>query len=198
MKKYFILLLIVAASWQIYKQPGEVSLGPGVKAKEAPQQESIDPSIIYSGDGYTINGVAKFQIKAKVLSKKNYHLGRQADISPTDLALGWGNMSDESVLENIKISQSARFYRWSVKAFPIPRREIETHSANMHLIPASDSVKRVIERVRKGDIIEISGRLVNVKSNSDDWSWKSSQTRNDTGNGACELIWVESASIITL
>lgn len=195
MKKYLILLLMVAASWQFYKQPGQVSLGPGVKAKEVPQQQSFDSSITYSDDDYIIHGIAKFRIKAKVLSKKNYHFGREADLSPTDLALGWGNMSDESVLEKIKISQSVRYYRWSVKTFPIPRREIETHSANMHLIPANDSVKSVIKRVRQGDIIEISGSLVNVKSTSDDWSWTSSQTRDDTGRGACELVWVDSASI---
>lgn len=107
-------------------------------------------------------------------------------------------MSDERVLENIEISQSGRFYRWQVDAFPIPRREIETHSANMHLIPASDAVKSVLDKIRKGDIIEISGSLVNVMSNNDGWHWKSSQTRTDTGRGACELIWVESADIVTL
>lgn len=70
MKKYFILFLIVAASWQFYNQPGQVWLGPGVKAKAVPQQESFDSSIRYSGDDYTINGIAKLGIKAKVLSKK--------------------------------------------------------------------------------------------------------------------------------
>ena len=122
-----------------------------------------------------------FCIKAKVLAKENYYTGREADLSPTDLALGWGNMSDESILQTIEISQSRRFYYWHVNSFPIPRHEIETHSANMHLIPANDSVKSVIGKIRNGDIIELSGSLVNVISNDDDWQWKSSQTRNDTG-----------------
>lgn len=100
--------------------------------------------------------------------------------------------------KKIKISQSVRYSRWSVKTFPIPRREIETHSANMHLIPANDSVKSVIEKVRQGDSIEISGSLVNVNSTSDNWSWTSSQTRDDIGTGACELIWVDSATIVSL
>jgi hypothetical protein len=198
MKRFFLLLLIVGMGWKYYNHSDQVSLGPGVMVNEVPQQENIDSSISYKNDDYTITGVATFRIKAKVLSKENYHIGREADLSPIDLALGWGNMSDESILEQIEISQSRRFYRWHVESFPIPRREIETHSANMHLIPASDSVKSVIESVRKGDIIEISGSLVNVRSNSDDWYWKSSQTRNDTGKGACELIWVESAYIVTL
>ena len=51
----------------------------------------------------------------------------------------------------------------------------------MHLIPATDIVESVIKEIRNGDIIELSGSLVNVQSDSDGWHWKSSQTRNDTG-----------------
>ncbi|MFT4994245.1 MAG: hypothetical protein ACI965_001268 [Paraglaciecola sp.] len=196
MKKIFFLLLIIGAGWKFYKQSGQVSLGPGVLASEAPHQESIGSSVSRRIDDYTITVLAKFRIKAKVLSKENYYLDRGADLSPTDLALGWGNMSDEVILDKIEISQSGRFYRWHVKSFPISRREIETHSANMHLIPVSDAVKSDIDRVRKGEIIEMSGSLVAVISHRDGWHWKSSQTRNDTGAGACELILVDSLHII--
>jgi len=129
------------------------------------------------------------------LSKENYYLGRGADLSPVDLALGWGKMSDESVLDDVKITQSGRFYYWRVESFPIPRKEIETHSANMHLVPANDLVKRTLKQVRKGEIVRISGSLINIKAD-DGWYWPSSKTRNDVGNGACELIWVESIYII--
>lgn len=198
MKKIFILLVIVGAAWEFYNHSGQITLGPGVMVSEVPQQESIDSAASHNMDGYSIAEIAKFSIKAKVLSRKNYYIGREADLSPVDLALGWGKMSDEAVLEKIEISQSGRFYRWRVKSFPIPRREIETHSANMHLIPANNAVKSAFDSVRKGDIIEISGSLVNVVSNTDGWRWNSSQTRNDTGQGACELIWVENINIVTL
>jgi len=197
MKKILILLPLLGAGWHFYSQPGQVTLGPGVLAKETPYQESIRSPGTHKVDNYTITELADFRIKAKVLSKKNYFSGRESDLSPTDLALGWGNMSDESILEQIKISQSGRFYRWRVESFPLPRREIETSSANMHLIPASDIVESVLKEIRNGDIIELSGSLVNVESDSDGWRWRSSQTRNDTGNGACELIWVESLQIVT-
>ncbi len=67
----------------------------------------------------------------------------------------------------------------------------------MHLIPANESVKSTIKKIRQGDLVEISGSLVNVISNNGDWRWSSSLTRNDTGNGACELIWVKSLRIVT-
>ncbi|WP_444945544.1 hypothetical protein ACJJIP_15700 [Microbulbifer sp. VTAC004] len=198
MKKALFLVLIVGGIWKFYNHSAEVSFGPGVMAPELPQQEKIDSIFGFSFGKYNITEIAEFRIKAKVLSKKNYHTGREAELSPTDLVLGWGNMSDESVLEKIKISQSRRFYWWRVDSFPIPRREIETHSANMHLIPGNDAIEGLIDEIRKGDIIEISGSLVNVKSTTDNWYWESSQTREDTGKGACELIYVKKININTI
>ena len=198
MKKIIIFLVVITALWQFYNRAGEVTLGPGVKVSEVPYQKDIRSPVSRIFDDYSITDVAEFKIMAKVLSRKNYSFGRGAELVPIDLALGWGNMSDESILEKIDISQSGRFYRWRVEAFPIPRREIETHSANMHIIPANDAVKDSIDRIRKGDIVELSGSLVNVIHNTDNWYWNTSTTRNDVGKGACELIWVESLVIKTL
>jgi len=196
MKKILFLLMIVGG-WKFYHYESQISLGPGVMVNELPQQENIISAVSHSVGAYTVNEVSTFYIKAKVLSKENYYSDRESDLSPTDLALGWGNMSDESVLEKIDISQSRRFYYWRLESFPIPRQEIERHSANIHIIPSSDLVKSIVGDIRKGDIIEMSGSLVNVISNDGYWTWKSSQTRNDTGKGACELFWVKNISIIT-
>jgi hypothetical protein len=100
-------------------------------------------------------------------------------------------MSDESILKDIKITQSGRFYYWHVNEFPIPREEIETHSANMHMIPANSQIEKLLKSVRVGQIVTFKGQLVEVKA-QDGWHWKSSLTRNDTGAGACELVFVES------
>lgn len=197
MKKLFITVLVLAAVWQFYTSEVSITLGPGIKAPRIPVQTMLQPAVIYQTSDYSISELASFQITAKVLAKENYSMDREADLSPVDLALGWGKMSDEAVLQDINILQSGRFYYWQVDTFPMPRREIETHSANMHLIPSSETVKDTINRVRQGDIIELSGSLVEVNSTSDDWAWRSSLTREDTGDGACELIWVERLSIIT-
>ena len=197
MKRIIFVLLVIYGSWSLYNRVGQVQLGPGVMAYSVPQQESIDPPVRHRFNQYDITQLATFAIKAKVLGKTNYTFDRGADLAPTDLALGWGKMSDERVLEKIKISQSNRFYYWRVDSFPIPRRDIETQSANMHLILANDSVKRTINKIRNGDIIEMSGSLVNVIADDGNWRWNSSLTRNDTGSGACELVWVERLHIVT-
>jgi hypothetical protein len=73
MKKFFILLLIVVVGWEFYNRPDQISLGPGVTVTEVPKQENIESSISYTNDDYTITAIATFRIKAKVLSKENYH-----------------------------------------------------------------------------------------------------------------------------
>ena len=197
MKKLLFWLLIITAGWTLYQRTGQVQLGPGVMAPAEPQQQMLQTPITQQVDAYQLTELASFKITAKVLAKKNYSFDRGAQLSPTDLALGWGRMSDETVLEQIKISQSGRFYFWRVAAFPIPQREIETHSANMHVIPENISVKYALGKVRPGDIVEMSGSLVNVLSTDNQWRWRSSLTREDTGGGACELIWVKNLRIVT-
>jgi hypothetical protein len=113
---------------------------------------------------------------------------------PLDLAMGWGRMSDSDVLQHIDISQSGRFYYWHVQEFPIPRREIETSSANMHMIPADADVKNQLEQVRTGEVVHLEGFLVDA-SRPGGWHWNTSLTRDDTGAGACELIYVERVDV---
>jgi hypothetical protein len=196
-KKLIFLLLVVLTAWKLLLDPGDVTLGPGVMAKEPPTQINIDNPTSFEFGKHRITPLAKFQIKAKVLSREDYKFDKEADVSPVDLALGWGRMSDEAVIEQIEISQSGRWYRWRTKSMPIPRREIETHSANMHMIPADDLVEADIRRSRKGDIIELEGYLVEVVSD-DGRRWKSSLTREDTGASACEVIYVEQFAVVEL
>ncbi len=62
------------------------------------------------------------------------------------------------------------------------------------MIPSSDAIARRLKAVKAGDIVQIRGYLVQVAA-QDGWSWRSSLTRDDTGGGACELIFVQSLDV---
>jgi hypothetical protein len=193
-----VILLIVATSFVLFglyqwSTNRPVSYGPGMVAPHAPEQETIENGAPFSHRGYSVTPLATFSVEGRVLGTKRY-ADRGSDLAPIDLALGWGPMSDEAVLKDIRISQSSRFYIWRTETFPIPRKAIEENSANMHLIPATHDIAKRLRRARKGHIVGIRGYLVNVDS-GDNWHWRSSLTRKDTGNGACELIWVEAFEI---
>lgn len=194
----FIALIGIAAFQHYGHGPflhSSVVHGPGVLAAEDPQQTAVNAAEPQTIHGYQITPLADFNIKARVLASTNYHLGREAELSPVDLALGWGRMSDEAVLKQINIRQSNRFYYWHVDEFPIPRQEIESHSANMHMIPADARIEKILKSARVGQLVQLRGYLVEAKS-ADGWRWQSSLTRNDTGNGACELLLVQSAAVL--
>lgn len=188
--KIVIFLLVLYGAYHSW-QARPVVHGVGVLASNEPQQGSPMASSAESINGYQITRLANFNIRARVLSTEHYRFDREAALAPVDLALGWGSMSDDAILSQIQISQSNRFYFWHVDQFPIPREEIETHSANMHMVPADDQVKKILKSVRVGQVVQIEGYLIEAQS-TDGWRWKSSLTRNDTGSGACELVLVKS------
>ena len=172
----------------------ETEMNLGAIAPETPIQENIDSVHCFCYKGYRIIPLAGFEIKAKVLSKHDYRVGRESSLSSTDLALGWGRMSDDEVLSHLEISQSHRWYHWHTEDFPIPRWEIETHSANMHMIPKNTVIATKLKKVHKGDLVSLKGKLVNVNA-LDGWHWMSSLSRDDTGEGACEVIFVEAIEV---
>ena len=187
----FTSLIAYGAYQHFSNQP--VTHGIGAVANNQPINNAVNQAG-FSVKGYSITPLETFDIVARVLSTEHYSFGREADLSPVDLALGWGKMSDEAILKDIKITQSNRFYFWHVDAFPIPRREIETQSANMHMIPADDAIARTLKSVKTGQVVKIKGYLVRADA-SDGWHWKSSLTREDTGNGACEVVFVKEITV---
>lgn len=164
--------------------------GPGPIAPSEPIQTKITDRRPFAHGVYTVTPLASFSLEARVLSTRRYRFDRESELAPWDFALGWGPMSDESVLDALNIRQGARFYTWSARTLPVPRSEIETHSSNMHLIPANRDVARALGSARTGQLARLDGYLVSVTS-PDNWRWKSSLSRNDTGAGACEVVWVE-------
>jgi hypothetical protein len=156
-----------------------------------PVQKSIEGGqLVFPFKDYRIQALASFEAKARVLSRKDYRRGRESDLSPIDLALGWGPMSREDIIRKIDISQNGRFYFWQVEEYPIPHNQIVTHSANMHLIPANRMIEQQLRDIDSGDMIRFRGYLVSIDA-SDGWRWKSSLTRKDSGAGACEIVLVE-------
>lgn len=134
--------------------------------------------------------LAGFSVAARVLSREDYRHDREAAYAPIDLALGWGRMREDAVLAGLAITQGGRWYRYRWEAQPpLPPDEIARSSANMHMIPASPTVAAALEDIEAGDAVRIDGWLVQVEAR-DGWRWRSSLTREDTGGGACELVYV--------
>lgn len=172
-----------------------VTHGPGQIAPSAPVQQPADGVTRFGHGEFTVRPLAEFQLTARVLSRKNYSLGKDAKLCPVDLALGWGPMSDEAVLSDLSISQFDRCYMWSMRELSVPRVDVERNSANMHMIPSTPEIRKRLKSLRRGSLIECRGYLVEVTAPGG-WHWRSSLTRNDVGQGACEVVWVEELEVL--
>ena len=164
-----------------------------------------DPAQIARADGqtpiehgeYRLKPLARFSLDGRILHRKVYRYDRQAKLVPVDLAVGWGPMSDQAVLDQIKITQSMRFYWYEYQLPPpIPKERIISHSTNLHIIPATSAVLSFCKSLRQGELVHLEGELVEA-TGPELGAWRSSLSRTDTGNGACELMLVQDCSRIS-
>jgi len=179
----------------IFYPEKSVSYGPGPVAPDWPIQTNINPGEKFPFKEYELTKLASFNITARILSTEDYRYDRESDLAPIDLALGWRQMSDESILDHISISQGARWMNWKTDFLPITMRDVIRQSANMHIIPASDELESILEDLYKGQVVELNGYLVRVRA-SDGWTWTSSMSREDSGSHACEVFYVERITIV--
>jgi len=196
MKKIIILssVLVIVLVYFFYPEK-VITYPPGITAPEQPKQNNLIYPKNWKVREFNIQGLAEYNIKARVLSRNNFSFGEESNLSPFDLALGWGPMSDQSIIDKIDISQSNRWYHWKADKLPIPAREISLNSANVHIIPKDERMEEKFDNVYKGSLVEMKGFLVNV-TKEDGWHWKSSLKRDDTGGGSCELLWLEELNVM--
>jgi len=167
---------------------------PGVLAPDHPWQEDLHGAGPLRHETYELTPRARFALEARVLSAERYRWDGGAELAPLDLALGWGPMSDSSMLDRFEVTQGARFYTLYPQGDGVDLALALRHSANMHLIPATPTVRRTLESARAGQLVSLRGLLVDA-ARPDGFRWRTSLKRDDTGAGACELVYVESAAL---
>lgn len=166
------------------------------------QTETKAPSFSYSAywKKWYLTPVADYKIVAQVKSKN--HIGffqdDTSELAKYDLALAWGKLVEPAYDEYIKYSQWDRkyFFEYSEDC-PLSKSYISNHSSNNHIIAANKTVLRGIKNIKKNDIIYMEGHLVNVFNETKDGYnvWNTSLTRDDSGDGGCEVFYVKKLQI---
>ncbi|MCP4007204.1 MAG: hypothetical protein GY725_23725 [bacterium] len=197
-----LLALAYVAGPQLVSIRDTTSVGPGnpgmrelpvsfqaSSGLEVPLQEPATDMAAFSHLGARLVPRAVYHIEARVMSHERYYWDPSADLSPVDLLLGWGPMMDERFASRFDFSQSGRFGYWQWhEALPIPEKRVHDSLSNVHIIPASDEVDAAIKDVGAGELVRISGLLVDAYK-PDGFVWKTSTRRTDRGAGACEILF---------
>ena len=197
-----VFLIAALAAGSLWQGVSRWQLRPvhppdGAIAPADPLQTELEenPSVTTLGR-WRLTPRAHYDITARILSREDYHFDPLSDLIPEDLALGWGPMSDNRVLSAFEITQGGRFYSWMPRQhdLPVPQQVVIEHSANTHVIPANAATRRQLARLRVGQVVHLTGFLVDGVR--DDGTYiRTSMTRSDTGAGACEVVLVEQVGV---
>lgn len=156
-----------------------------------------------NGYAYTVSPVAEYEIWGMVVS--SHYAGSFLDVAHErakdylnikDLCLLWGKNLETGAFRKLKFwnRDFTCYYSWtepeSGRAFS------PAHISNNHLITADRSLRRTIRSVRRGDQVHFSGWLAAYGHKGTAAMRGTSTTRNDTGGGACETVYVNQFEII--
>jgi len=198
---WVVVLLLLASlygAFHWYTSERHEHVAPGVIAPDEPAQRNVDAPRSFEAKGHIFEVRASYEITARVLRKEIYRVDGGATLAPVDLGLGWGRMSDTAVIDQLDFSQMGRFLYWKPHdwtRFPLSPQETLTHAAQVHSIPANDKVESQLRKLRPGQLVRLSGYLVDVRGPGG-FRWNTSLRRDDTGDGACELMWIEQVTVL--
>jgi len=168
-----------------------------IDIREDPLQRPLPPGdpICLNAGGYTITirPQAEYRLRGIVLGRKNYGSDWNSAVSPCDLAVAWGKMTVTGLYLKVDWSQSGRWYYWRYDdEFPFDNAFIARYSANTHAIPANQNVRAALLGIEAGDTVCADGFLVYVYASkgTDNYWWNSSLSREDAGDGSCEVMYI--------
>ena len=175
------------------------------RAAAEPEQVAVvgEPPITFEKKGHEVllTPRATYRITGYAVETSRHLLDEWDHVLPMDLALVWGPVADPDVLRRMKFHLSGRYVSWwHDGGGPMyPQGVLERHVANNHLVPASDDVAKELSRIRVGDLVTLRGKLVDVeirdRSGKVVHRSRTSLSRDDTGSGACEQLWVEAVDV---
>ncbi len=187
----YVIIAILFVNALISVQPYQGNIAEPVQINLAEVETITIPG--EAGD-VELSLLAEYEIGGVLKGKKKYS-DYPSQVSKYDIALAWGDLNKEEIDEHISYSQSGRWYYYRHSRDKLVSESyIANHSANMHLIHKDKAVLNKIKRIRENQYVRLEGYLVNV--NFKDGPWKTSLFRTDTGDGACEIIYVTNVTLI--
>jgi hypothetical protein len=211
LQRYLAIALALAVVAAIYLSlrdvplPDRARIDRTLEETEPIQEPSERPSFTTTIKGYTytLTPRATYDITGLVVSQHRgdalFNLYHQADPGNIrDVCVVWGEAITNGSYRKVTFT-SGEFtcsFSWSTAITPPFRPE---KASNNHLIPADAAVARQIGRIHVGDQIRMRGLLVDYRVTSggrDVFTRRTSLTRNDTGNGACEILYVTGLTVV--
>lgn len=195
---WVLVVLSVLGGWNWFRHERAVSHPPGIAVAAGPAIEVGETRESWGdGKGFRFTSLGSFRGRAMVLARRNYDVGEFAALAPTDLALGWGALSDPTIVDQLAFAQmksfSSRFVVPELRSGSAlaqrPRPELEALFADLthvHTIPGDAEIRRTLAGIRPGQVIRFDATLVLAEAPSGG-RYASSLALGDRN---CEIAWI--------
>lgn len=205
MNKYLFfasLFAFLLCFWQRNTLPEQIAAVPEILVDPIQKPADSEPFEIEAGGvQYKIEPLFDYEIVGLIVSYQ-HHNGKfglhslwNDHLNMADLCVVWGkniNQVDLSQLVfwngqftcNVQTSNSQVWANFSMRDL-----------SNNHILTADTHLRSQLKKIRIGDQIRLRGYLSSY-SNNQGFNRGTSTTREDTGNGACETIYLDSLEIL--
>jgi hypothetical protein len=199
-----VLLLLISGQYQ-EKLP-QSGFYDGTLLPDPMQSDTeLDPFRIEVNDMvYTINPRHDYHLQGVVVSYHDsdswldiWHHNRWRDfINTKDICVIWGQNLSSGVYQSMEFENDS----WTCWAYWPDRetgRKFAPHQlSNNHLLITDPYLQEIADSVRIGDQVRIDGVLASYSHSNGEFQRGTSTSRWDTGNGACETIFVHDFEIV--
>ncbi|MEI7511090.1 MAG: hypothetical protein WCJ84_02950 [Candidatus Peregrinibacteria bacterium] len=194
-----ILLLLVFSFFLKGALPDSSKIQPALFTEPLQEEtERKDFSFLYRETEYKVHPMYYYELNALVVSHNDiggwgdiYHDENSLDLK--DLCVVWGDNLKDDIYKKIDVKNTS----WTcwVDAPPAGVLFHMNKLSNNHLISSDPKIQEKIRNIHRGDQVHIKGLLVSYTR--DGYLPRvSSITREDTGNHACEVFFVDELEIL--
>ncbi|VTU26314.1 hypothetical protein RA8CHR_03316 [Variovorax sp. RA8] len=156
------------------------------------------------GVDYRIAPAADYDIAGLVVSRHDaeawwdwIHAASNDHLNVVDLCLIWGANAADGAYEKMSFSSGQFVCYVSSKDASVWRPEYLRSLSNNHLLTDSAAVARRLRGLRVGDQVRLRGQLASYSHDAGfAFTRGTSLTREDTGNGACETLFVRDLEVL--
>ncbi len=144
---------------------------------------------------YHLSGVVVTDYESGSLGDIYHHRQWKDFLNVKDLCVVFGKNVQSDVFRKLRYRSGP----WTC-FFQIPDRQTgkqfrSDQLSNNHILTDNIDLHRLVMRAAPGDEVRISGMLANYQNQATGFERETSISRTDTGNGACETIFVTDFSI---
>jgi hypothetical protein len=199
------LLLLAVAVWKSDALPLPAELSPALldEPVQLPVRQAAYTTTSH-GVTYTVQPLFAYELVGLVVSKHDaktwwdyLHREWNDNLNIVDLCVVWGSNVRSGSYADIHFSSGQFTCNFSTRSDAAYAAFDQTAISNNHLLTDHPEIAKKLRTVRVGDQIRFRGHLAEyAHQHGLDFRRGSSTVRTDTGNGACETVFIDSIEII--